>query len=81
VRSFTIMTTSANDLLRPLHERMPVILDPADHAAWLGETDAAPETLHALLRPYPAELMRVWPVSNAVNNVRNDEPALLDEAA
>lgn len=81
VRSFTIVTTTANELLRPLHERMPVMLEPTDFPRWLGETDASPEDLKALLRPYPAEQLRVWPVSRAVNNVRNDEPTLLDAVA
>jgi putative SOS response-associated peptidase YedK len=74
LRTFTIVTTNANAVLRPLHERMPVILEAADWAAWLGETegDAA-----ALLRPSAADL-RVWRVGTAVNNVRNDNAALLE---
>jgi putative SOS response-associated peptidase YedK len=74
LRTFTIVTTNANAVLRPLHERMPVILEAADWPAWLGETegDAA-----ALLRPSAAEL-RVWRVGTAVNNVRNDNAALLE---
>ena len=80
LRTVTIITTEANDLCRPIHNRMPVIVDPADHALWLGEVPAEPEALKSLLRPYPAERMEAWPVSTRVNNVRNDEPSLLDPA-
>ena len=48
IRTFTIVTTNANTVLRPLHERMPVILEPADWPAWLGEVEGDPTTL---LRP------------------------------
>jgi len=74
MRSFTIVTTNANPTLRPLHERMPVILEPADWPAWLGEVDADPL---ALLRPSEAG-MRFCRVGTAVNNVRNDSAALLE---
>jgi putative SOS response-associated peptidase YedK len=76
IRSFAIVTTNANTQLQALHERMPVILEPADWPAWLGEVAGdAP----ALLRPSVAEL-RVWRVGQAVNSVRNDNPALLEPA-
>jgi putative SOS response-associated peptidase YedK len=77
LRTFTIVTTGANPVLRPLHERMPVILEPADWPTWLGETDGDPS---ALLRPSSADL-RVWQVGKAVNNVRNDSAALLEPMA
>jgi putative SOS response-associated peptidase YedK len=77
LRTFTILTTAASAVLRPLHERMPVILERADWPLWLGETDG---DFAALLRPSAAEF-RVWRVGTAVNNVRNDSPALLDEVA
>jgi putative SOS response-associated peptidase YedK len=74
IRSFTIVTTSACPTLRPLHERMPVILEPADWPVWLGEQEG---DVGALLRPSAAGF-RTWRVSTAVNNVRNDSPALLE---
>src|SRR5215472_813694 len=74
LRTFTIVTTNANQVLRPLHERMSVILEPADWPAWLGELEGGAA---ALLRPSGAEL-RVWRVGTAVNNVRNDSEALLE---
>ena len=76
-RTFTILTTEACPALRHLHERMPVILEPADWMDWLGEVDS--DTTQ-LMRPSTTKL-RIWPVSTAVNNVRNDGPALLEPAA
>jgi putative SOS response-associated peptidase YedK len=76
LRSFTILTTAANDLMRPLHDRMPVIVAPADEAAWLGETELGADALRALLRPYPAAEMESWPVDPRVGNWRNDDPAI-----
>ncbi len=74
IRSFTIVTTSANQALRPLHERMPVVLEPSEWPLWLGETDGNPSE-H--LRPSGAAF-RTWRVGTAVNNVRNDTPQLLE---
>ena len=74
IRSFTIATTSACPVLRPLHERMPVVLEPADWPIWLGEAEG---DVSALLRP-SAVGFRTWRVSTAVNNVRNDAAALLE---
>jgi len=74
IRSFTIVTTNANEALRPLHERMPVVLEPADWSVWLGETDGDPSER---MRPSGAAF-RTWRVGTAVNNVRNDAPQLLE---
>jgi putative SOS response-associated peptidase YedK len=73
LRTFTIVTTQANAALRPLHERMPVILEGASWPLWLGETGGEAADL---LRPSAAEL-RVWRVGTEVNNVRNDAATLL----
>lgn len=74
IRSFTIVTTTANDTLHPLHERMPVVLEATDWPVWLGEQEG---DRAALLRPSTAAF-RTWRVEPAVNNVRNDEPRLLE---
>jgi len=74
IRSFTIVTTSANEALRPLHERMPVVLEEADWPVWLGETEDDPA---GLIHP-SAAAFRTWRVGTAVNNVRHDAPSLLD---
>jgi len=73
IESCVIVTTTANALLAPIHERMPVILEGADYARWLdpGLTDTS--LLAPLLRPYAAEKMITWPVSSHVNNPRNDD--------
>jgi putative SOS response-associated peptidase YedK len=78
VRSFTIVTGKPNALCAPIHERMPVILPQAAWPLWLGETETSPQALLALLSPYPAERMRVYPIGPRVGNVKNDTPDLLD---
>ncbi|MFL5258004.1 MAG: SOS response-associated peptidase [Rhodopila sp.] len=77
IRSFVIITTNANETLRPLHERMPVVLEPQDWPLWLGEQTGE---VAALLPPSQAAF-RVWRISTAVNNVRNDSADLLTQAA
>lgn len=81
VRSFTIVTTAANPLLAPLHERMPVILDPDAWPIWLGEVAADSERLKMLLAPYPADRMVVWPVNKRVGNVKNKDAGLVEPVA
>ena len=70
----TIITTTPNDLMVGIHNRMPVILSPGDQEAWLD-----PDNRHAesLLRPCPAEEMEAYPVSATVGNPRNDGPELI----
>jgi putative SOS response-associated peptidase YedK len=79
--SFTIITTSANDLVAPLHERMPVIVRREDEEEWLSHDITDPEQVERLLRPYPEEAMRVYPVSTAVNNTRHNSPELIEPVA
>ena len=76
VRTFCILTTRANALVRTIHTRMPVILAPADYARWLSEEPDPRD----LLRPYPAEPMTMWPVSTRVNTPKNDDADLLAPA-
>jgi putative SOS response-associated peptidase YedK len=78
LHTFSVITTTANDVAREVHDRMPVILPPDAWAAWLGEEEVSPEELHSLLRPYPADQTRLWPVGKDVGNVRNDRPDLVD---
>ncbi len=77
LRTFTIVTTQANDALRPLHERMPVVLEEATWPLWLGETEGEASDL---LRSSAAEF-RLWRVGTEVNNVRNDRAELLEPVA
>jgi putative SOS response-associated peptidase YedK len=81
VESCTILTTEANDVLRPVHERMPVILGPKDYDHWLDPSPQKPELLQALLRPYPPGEMTGFPVSPLVNNPRNNSPRCVEPAA
>lgn len=76
--SCTIITTDANDAVRPVHDRMPVVLPPGEWAGWLDPTNSDVDDLHRLLVPAPAALFQLRPVSTAVSNVRNDGPHLLD---
>jgi putative SOS response-associated peptidase YedK len=76
VDSFTILTTTANALLRSLHERMPVILPREAHARWL-DPDAAPEGLRGVLVPAPEDLLRYVPVGSRVNAAHEDDAALI----
>lgn len=74
VETCTILTTVANDKLRPIHPRMPVILPEAAYDAWLTTPAADAPGLLALLGPCPSEPMAFYRVSQRVNNVRNDDP-------
>jgi putative SOS response-associated peptidase YedK len=74
-----IITTAANDLVKPLHDRMPAILGPDDFARWLDPAAPA-EDLLALLRPCPAEVLEATPVGTAVNSPKNDGPECLEPA-
>jgi putative SOS response-associated peptidase YedK len=72
----TILTTSANDLMEPVHHRMPVILPPGTWDSWLDPENTDTEELAKLLVPAPEELLTLWPVDPAVGNVRNNRPEL-----
>lgn len=75
LRTFAVITTDANETLLPIHHRMPVIIDPKDVEIWLGDdTESAAE----LMKPAPNDVLRAWPVSRAVNDVRRDDPELLE---
>ena len=71
----------AEQVVAPIHNRMPVILPSAHWRAWLGEEPAPAEELQALLQPYPADLMRAYPVDMRVGNVRNNDAALIEPVA
>lgn len=74
--SCTIVTGPPNELVAPIHDRMPVIVPRQEHSRWLsGETNAA--ALSEMLKPYPAEEMVAFEVSARVNSVRNDVPACI----
>ena len=72
-----IVTTEANAVVNPIHNRMPVIFDAESARNWLNESNS--ERLAQLLQPYPAEEMECWPVSSRVNKAGIDEPALIEK--
>jgi putative SOS response-associated peptidase YedK len=76
VESCTIITTRPNELVAPVHDRMPVILPPELETDWL-DLDVSKEHALALLEPYPASGMVALPASTRVNSVRNDDSGLL----
>ena len=65
IDTFTVITTAANATMQPLHERMPVILQPGDYVPWLSH-DTAPERLGQLHAPCPDAILSIHPVSKAV---------------
>jgi len=77
LETFTILTTDPNALMEPIHNRMPVILEPRDYDRWLEPGDPARPPVD-LLRPFPADEMSAWPVGERVGNVRNNDPQLLE---
>lgn len=74
--TFTIITTTANEAMRPIHDRMPVILQPADFETWLAK-DFPSELVGLLLRPCAPDLLQMKPVPKAVGNISNDSPELI----
>ncbi len=79
IESCSIIVTEANERLREIHDRMPVILAPEVYDQWLKGESANVTALESLLRAYPAKLMEAYPVSRAVNSPRNDGPELIEK--
>ena len=77
-RTFATITTDANELLAPIQDRMPVIIERPDWPVWRGEAEGDPA---ALLRPVPNGVLRVWQVDKKVGNLRNDGPDLINPIA
>lgn len=77
LESFTIITTDPNELMQPLHDRMPVIVKPSDYSRWLDPGNPAQLPVD-LLRPFDADLMTAWKVGPDVGNVRNNRPDLCE---
>lgn len=77
LETFAILTTAANQLVAPLHDRMPVILHPDTFTLWLSNNMHNPEQLRPLFLPYPAETMTAHKVPDLVNNPRFDSPACI----
>jgi putative SOS response-associated peptidase YedK len=78
--SFTVITAAANACVAPIHDRMPVIVEPADFAAWLDPAVESPAALERLLVPSPAANLTCVPVGRAVNDPRRDDPSCAQPA-
>ena len=74
-----LLTTAANELVAGVHDRMPVIVPPEDYARWL-DPDTLLDELEVLLKPYPAERMRVTAANPILNSPKNDGPECLEAA-
>jgi putative SOS response-associated peptidase YedK len=80
INSCTILTTEANEVLRPVHDRMPVILHPDEYEVWLDTDVRKLNLIKEMLRPYPAEEMTSYPVSTAINSPRHQGVELIERA-
>ena len=74
IRTVAIITTDANELVGNIHDRMPLILPVAAYERWLSEE---PDPCD-LMRPFPTEPMRMWPISTKVNKPENDDPSIIE---
>ena len=77
INSCTIITTTPNDVMRPIHDRMPVILPQEHEAAWLDHSIEDATTLSGFLTPYPPDIMETYPVSMLINSPANDTPDVI----
>jgi len=74
IRTFAVITTDANELVAEIHDRMPAILAPEGYTRWLSDEPDASD----LMQPFPADLMRMWPISTRVNKPENDDPSIIE---
>lgn len=81
LQSFSILTTQANEMMAPIHQRMPVIVDDDDFERWLDPNIQDPLAVADICQPYPSELMFAVPVSDYVNNARHEGPQCLRPVA
>jgi putative SOS response-associated peptidase YedK len=74
IRTFAVITTDANELVAEIHDRMPAILTPEGYTRWLSDEPDPRD----LMLPFPAGLMRMWPISTRVNKPENDDPSIIE---
>jgi putative SOS response-associated peptidase YedK len=74
VKSAAILTTTPNQIVKPIHNRMPVILHPKDYQIWLDPAEGKAEDFQPLLKPFPDDLLETYPVSTYVNSPKNNSP-------
>jgi putative SOS response-associated peptidase YedK len=78
ISSFTVITTNANDKVGEIHDRMPVILSKEDESIWLNENSGQLD-IDELLKPYPEQELKTYPISKKVNSPTNDSEEILEE--
>lgn len=78
VETCTILTTDADEIVKPVHPRMPVILESKDYERWLDPGEHKPAEVQPLLKPFPAELLTAYPVNPIVNSGRVDTPQCIE---
>ncbi len=76
--TFTIITTSANEIMKPIHDRMPVILHEKDEGMWIDPQLSDKDKLSTLLKPYPSDEMEAYKVSTIVNSPKNESPKCIE---
>ncbi|MCO0638109.1 SOS response-associated peptidase, partial [Lutimaribacter sp. EGI FJ00014] len=74
-RTFAVVTCEANELMAPIHPRMPVIIAPDDYPRWLAFQEEDP---HDLLKSFPSEKIKIWPIGRKVGNTWNNASDILD---
>lgn len=77
IRSVTILTTDPNEVVEPIHDRMPVVLPPHEETTWLK---GDPDEREAICRPYPCDELDAYPISTRVNNPGNDDAIVIERA-
>jgi putative SOS response-associated peptidase YedK len=81
IRTCSLLTTSANAFTEPIHERMPVILSPADYHLWLSSKEEPLPLLQSLMKPYEGDDLAVYTVSRQVNKATIESPTLIEPLA
>jgi putative SOS response-associated peptidase YedK len=81
VEAFAILTCGPNRTMQPIHDRMPVILDPGAYTLWLDPAVQSPEPLSDLLVPAPDDRLTAYPVSNRVNSPAHDDAGCVEPLA
>jgi len=76
--TFTIITTTPNNIIKPIHDRMPVILKSENHDMWINPDITDTEYISDFLKPYPSEEMELYEISTFVNNPKNDSPECIE---
>jgi putative SOS response-associated peptidase YedK len=74
IRTFAVITADANELVSEIHDRMPAILPPEGYMRWPSDE---PDP-RALMRPFPADPVRMWPISTRLNKPENDNPSIIE---